>query len=196
MIFSVPFQLERGEKELIQIVNLIKAINRRIRAFLSVAGWKCIYGKQISVGSLPICGGKIFVEIFQSGRIILGKRLSVRRGFEIRATGEVVIGDGCFFNNHCTLTALQSIRIGNNCIFGENVSIYDQNHAFRDKAQLIKEQGYTIAPVTIGNNVWVGSNVTILKGVKIGDNSVIGANCVVYKNVPANTIVKLNVQYD
>jgi acetyltransferase-like isoleucine patch superfamily enzyme len=45
------------------------------------------------------------------------------------------------------------------------------------------------APIIIGNNVWIGSNSTILPGVVIGDNSIIGAGSVVTKNVPSNVIV-------
>ena len=45
------------------------------------------------------------------------------------------------------------------------------------------------APIHIGNNVWIGSNATILQGVTIGDNAVIGAGAVVTKDVAANTIV-------
>lgn len=46
-----------------------------------------------------------------------------------------------------------------------------------------------ISPVRIGNNVWIGVRVIILKGINIGDNSIIGAGSVVTKNVPNNSIV-------
>jgi hypothetical protein len=48
------------------------------------------------------------------------------------------------------------------------------------------------APVKIGNRVWVGANVIILKGVEIGDDAVIGAGSVVVKNIPARTIAADN----
>ena len=43
-------------------------------------------------------------------------------------------------------------------------------------------------PITIGNNVWIGGNATILPGVNIGDNSVIGAGSVVTKDIPSNVL--------
>lgn len=79
--------------------------------------------------------------------------------------------------------------IGNGCIFGENVRIYDHNHKFSDTQKSIKEQGYTVKPVLIGDHCWIGSNVTILQGVQIGNNCVIGANCLIYKDIESNTVV-------
>ena len=43
-----------------------------------------------------------------------------------------------------------------------------------------------------GNNCWICTNAVILKGVEIGDNSVIGAGCVIYRDIPANSVVKSN----
>ena len=47
----------------------------------------------------------------------------------------------------------------------------------------------TPAPIVVGNNVWIGSHATILKGVTIGDGAIVAAGAVVTKDVPANTIV-------
>jgi len=57
---------------------------------------------------------------------------------------------------------------------------------------LIRKQSKVDSPIIIGNNVWIGANVTILKGVKVGDNSIIGAGSVVVKNIPKNCIVAGN----
>ena len=46
------------------------------------------------------------------------------------------------------------------------------------------------APVHIGDNVWLGANAVVLKGVTIGDNAVIAANSVVSKDVPPNTLYR------
>ena len=86
-----------------------------------------------------------------------------------------------FFNNYCSVCAQNEICIGDGTIFGENVKIYDHNHVYKDPSVLIKHQGYTSAPIHIGKHCWIGSNVTILKGVTIGDNCVIGAGCVFIK---------------
>lgn len=120
------------------------------------------------------------------------KKISFRKNFNIRISkhGYLEIGQGCFFNNDCSINVMGKIIIGDNCIFGENVKLYDHNHIFNKTNELIKNQGMKIGKIEIGNNCWIGSNVTILKDVIIGNNVVIGANCLINENIPSNSIVK------
>lgn len=124
-------------------------------------------------------------------KLEFGTKVTYRKGFSliIGNKGEVKIGDKVFFNNYCSLNALESITIGKGTIFGENIKVYDHNHCYKDRTRLIKEQGYTSAPIHIGEHCWIGSNTIILKGVTIGNNVVVGANCVIYKDVPSDCIV-------
>lgn len=117
--------------------------------------------------------------------------LSFRNGFHlvIEKSGRITIGKNVFFNNYCTIASLSSISIDDGTIFGENVKIYDHNHCYKDTDKLIKDQGYTTAPISIGKHCWIGSNVVILKGVTIGDNCVIGAGCVIHKDIPSGSVV-------
>lgn len=64
-----------------------------------------------------------------------------------------------------------------------------KNTTFRKNFGLYLEKG---ASIKIGNNCWICTNAVILKGVEIGDNSVIGAGCVIYRDIPANSVVKSN----
>ena len=134
---------------------------------------------------------KLYYKLIYGSKLKMGKNLQFRKGFSLLldGVGRVVISANVFFNNYCTVCAQNGIYIGEGTVFGENVKIYDHNHVYSDPDVLIKHQGYTSAPIHIGKHCWIGSNVTILKGVTIGDNSVIGAGCVIYKNVPKNTVV-------
>ncbi len=134
---------------------------------------------------------KLYYKLLFGSRVIMGRNLQFRKSFTLLLDGDglVKIGDDVFFNNMCTVCALNEIRIGDGTIFGENVKIYDHNHKHSDPSIMIKQQGYSTAPIYIGKHCWIGSNVTILKGVTIGDNSVIGAGCVIFKDIPANSIV-------
>lgn len=124
----------------------------------------------------------------KDSKLILGRNFYCRDNVILNvANGKLQIGDGVFFNNNCSLNCRDSIIIGNDCLFGEGVKIYDHDHEFRKKG-LIKEQGFVKEGISIGNNVWVGSNCVILKGVTIGDNVVISAGTIVRENVPDNCI--------
>jgi acetyltransferase-like isoleucine patch superfamily enzyme len=91
------------------------------------------------------------------------------------------IGNNCGFSG-TVIGAFTTIKIGDNVRCGANTLITDSDwHPGDSRVGPAK-------PVTIGNNVWLGINVIVLKGVEIGDNSVIGANSLVTKNIPANVI--------
>lgn len=100
---------------------------------------------------------------------------------------EIVIGDDGWLNNSTSLCAVQSIRIGDRCRIGDLVAIMDTDFHEINPASRDRSVG-TVKPVTIGNNVWIGSRAMILKGASIGDNSVIGAMSVVTSNIPANCV--------
>lgn len=93
---------------------------------------------------------------------------------------KIKIGNNCGFSGTSIGAAIE-ITIGNNVFIGANSIITDFDwHSERSNT---KPQ-----PVRIYDNVWVGVNCTVLKGVTIGENSVIGANSLVVKDIPANVI--------
>ena len=79
------------------------------------------------------------------------------------------------------------IEIGDNVLIAPNVGIYTAGHAL-DPALRVQAHAEYAIPVKIGNNVWIGADVTICPGVTIGDNSVIGAGAVVTKSIPGNSL--------
>lgn len=135
---------------------------------------------------------KALYKLVYGEKVTFGKHATFRKNFNIsiEGSGEVIIGDNCFFNNDCSLNALERIVIGDDTIFGESVKIYDHNHRFMEFNKKIMSQGYNKAAVIIGKDCWIGSNVVILKGVTIGDNSIIGAGSIITKNIPEGSIVK------
>jgi acetyltransferase-like isoleucine patch superfamily enzyme len=140
----------------------------RAKGALAIGWYKTVYG-----GALKLAG-----------------ELKARKGFSllIEPGGSVSIGRGVFFNNYCSINCRASVTIGDHCMFGEGVRIYDHNHRFGVRDAPIAEQGFTCAPVSIGNNCWIGSNVVILKGATVGDNCVVGAGCVVSGKIPPDSV--------
>ncbi|OIL34710.1 hypothetical protein ATW97_07290 [Oenococcus oeni] len=133
----------------------------------------------------------IYYKIIFGKKVIFGKSFRMRGGMKLFIDeGQITFGDNVFINNGFSASSTVGISIGDDALIGENVKIYDQNHVFDNRSQIIRKQGFKAAKVRIGNNCWIASNVTILAGVNIGDNVVIGANCLVYKNIPSNSVVK------
>ncbi len=96
----------------------------------------------------------------------------------------ITFGDGCYVNFNCNFVDDGNITIGDKVMFGPAVTIATVGHPLNPN---YREYMYT-APVTIGNNCWIGANVTICPGVTIGENSVIGAGSVVVHDIPANCV--------
>lgn len=131
-------------------------------------------------------------------KVEFGYSVNFRNNFRVSLSDKarLKIGDGCFFNNDCSINVKKSVEIGKNCIFGENVKIYDHNHKFNRREKKIKDQGYSCAKIEIGDNCWIGSNAIILKGAKIGNNVVVSAGAIISSEIPSDVIVKNEKKYE
>lgn len=140
---------------------------------------------------------KCYYRLLYSKAIRIGKKVTWRKRFNllIDKGAKIEIGDNCFFNSDCSLNSMGKITIGSDCLFGEGVKIYDHNHKFRNPNIPIKDQGFSVGTVSIGNHCWIGSNVVILKGASIGDDCVIGAGCIISSSILKNTIVRNYNEY-
>ena len=98
----------------------------------------------------------------------------------------IKIGKDFYANHNLVILDAIDVKIGNNVFIGPNCGIYTAGHPINYNERNI---GLEYAKkVTIGDNVWIGGNVTILPGVTIGNNVTIGAGSVVVKDIPDNSI--------
>ena len=150
--------------------------------------YKILYGSRIQMAKINSLKGRIEIDLFSDAKCRIGNFLMTAGPFYIKCTdkAEITIGDNCFFNHNCSLTAAENIVIGNQCMFANNFVVVDHDHDRKD-GKILKE--LVSAPVKIGNNVWCGANVTVLKGVTIGDGAVIAAGSVVNRDVAAYSVV-------
>ena len=99
----------------------------------------------------------------------------------VHQNASLTIGNNCGFSA-TSIGCFEDISIGNNVRVGANTTITDSDwHASDSRTHGPK-------PVTIGNDVWIGANVMVLKGVSIGNNVIIGAGSVVSTDIPDNCI--------
>ncbi|KLV03717.1 galactoside O-acetyltransferase [Photobacterium aquae] len=98
----------------------------------------------------------------------------------------IKVGSGFYANHGCTILDCAPITIGNNCLLAPGVVIATAGHPL-DPVERASGEEFAKA-ITIGNNVWLGANVTVCPGVTIGDNVVVGAGSVVTKDLPPNTV--------
>ena len=125
-----------------------------------------------------------------------GKNLWVTAPFFVDYGNNIYFGNNCEVNMNCTFLDDNIIRIGDNALIAPNVQIYTAFHPTNalDRFWEPREDGSfefcktQTAPVTIGNNVWIGGGAIIMPGITIGDNVVIGAGSIVTKDIPDNTI--------
>ena len=139
--------------------------------------------------------------------VVIGDHVSCYAGcqFAIETNGRCSIGDFTLMNA-AFLMGEERIEIGSHCLISWNVAIADSDFHPLDAAQRrIDAQALApffesrpprpklhSAPVIIGDNVWIGMNAVVLKGVTIGENSVIAAGAVVAKSVPRDVVVAGN----
>lgn len=98
----------------------------------------------------------------------------------------VSIGESFYSNYNLTILDGAKVTFGDNVFIAPNCVFSTAGHAI-DSEQ--RNQGLEIAlPITVGNSVWIGANVTVLPGVTIGNDVIIGAGSVVNKDIPDGVI--------
>lgn len=120
--------------------------------------------------------------------------------FDLEGDGITLhIGDNCRMGDNVHIVAYQNVTIGNECLLASKIFISDTSHGVYNITGA--ENGPDVppndkklyfSPVSIGDRVWIGENVCILKGVSIGNGSIIGANSVVTKSIPNGCIAAGN----
>lgn len=112
----------------------------------------------------------------------------------LRPGAKLIVGSGVRMSG-TTICAAESITIGDRCVIGANVTIVDTDfHALDAVARASQDDFHftTHKPVEIDDDVFIGGNSLILKGVKIGRQAVIGAGSIVVKDIPAGMMAAGN----
>ena len=126
-------------------------------------------------------------------KIIIGRDSVIEDGVVFKITKPfttdnlITLGNGVFVGNGCEFNCNTTIVIGDNCLIASRCTFVDTGHEI-DPNVNINKQPLTIAPILLEEDVWIGTQSVILKGVKIGKGSIVGAGSVVNKSIPAYEI--------
>lgn len=116
----------------------------------------------------------------------MGKETIITPPFWCDYGYNITVGDYFYSNHGMIITDGAKVTFGDNVFVAPNCCFTTAEHAIDPE---MRKAGVEIAkPITVGNNVWIGSGSTILAGVEIGDNTVIGAGSVVTKSIPSNVV--------
>jgi acetyltransferase-like isoleucine patch superfamily enzyme len=130
---------------------------------------------------------KSHLELGENSKLIVNGRFSFfsNSRISVNKNAILILGKG-YVNNNAGIHCFNKITIGNNVVISENVMIRDSdNHKLYENGL----EKIVSKPIEIKDNVWIGMNCVILKGVIIGEGAVIAAGSVVTKSVPAGCLV-------
>jgi acetyltransferase-like isoleucine patch superfamily enzyme len=125
------------------------------------------YTVEITIGDNVIFGENVFLKMTQGGILEIGDNVKIHKN------ANFIINKGF-------------LSIGKNSFIGPSVQIINGQYIKEKPKTLLGSMGSTTSDIVIGQNVWIGANCILLKGVQIGNNSIVGAGSVVTKSIPPN----------
>lgn len=129
-------------------------------------------------------------EMLKSWLGSTGEYIMMEPNFVCDYGSNIHVGENFYANFNQTFLDVCEIRIGDNAMIGPNCQLLTPLHPL-DAEERIAGLEYG-APITIGDNVWLGGGVTILPGVTLGDNVVVGAGSIVTKSFGNNVAIAGN----
>lgn len=171
----------------------------------SIFAVRFLYGEPLFRSQCESVGKGLWMEKLPDlqgrGRIVLGENVqlsgkpTIAFARHLEEIPEFVVGDNTFIAHNTVFGIARSIRIGKRCLIAGGTTIIDNDgHPLDAERRRRHEKLHRdeIHPVVIGDDVWLGGSVVVLKGVTIGDRAVVASRAVVTKNVEADTVVAGN----
>lgn len=152
---------------------------------------KCIFktmGMKIGYGtSIP----SLFIT--WPHQVSVGNNCQLEHGIYLKYDGiyssgpSILISDNVFIGSGCEFNCNHGIKIGKYSNIASGCRFIDHDHGIKPDIR-IGDQPSVSMPIVLEDDVWLGCNVVVLKGVQIGQGAVVGAGAVVTKSIPSNEI--------
>lgn len=132
------------------------------------------------------------VELFADrhlGRLVLGRWIHLGVDTALRChEGTLSVGDKAVLGRNVSINCYLDVEVGAAALFADDIYVSDFDHKFTSLNVPIKDQGIAKSRVRIERDVWLGTKVTVARGVVIGEGAVVGANAVVTHDLPPYSV--------
>ena len=164
----------------------------RLHGALRTFFWRIVlrvWQPSLRLGKGVFIGRNVRFRIYNGGSISVGERTGLEDNVLLHVEGgKISIGNDGFIGWGCQVVSFQEVRIGDDALIAAYCVVRDFEHGTAPNGIPMRKQPPTVAPIEIGDDVWLGAHVTVTAGCKIGSGAVVGANGVVTKDIAANTI--------
>jgi len=126
-------------------------------------------------------------------QVSIGNKCQLEQNIHFKYDGiwqkgpNIIIGNNNFIGSNVEFNIKKNIKIGDNSLIASGTKFIDHDHGI-SLGEIMKIQQCVEKPIIIGEDVWIGCNAVILKGVVIGDGAIVAAGAVVNKSIPPNEI--------
>ena len=153
--------------------------------------FKIKFNKRIKNNSFVVLQKNVQLIVEEGGVLVFNKNVTIKANsvIYVKRNAKIVFGYSSSTGHHTEISSNNCIEIGSDVIMGAYTYITDSNHGYKDKKVPIRKQHMEVGETKIGNNVWLGRNVMILKDSIVGDNSVVAAGSVVTHKFDSNKII-------
>jgi len=154
--------------------------------------WRNIYYRALGVR----IHGYVWMRAIEISRnwtdIVIEDGVALDKGVVLLCSGppqanKLIIRSGTYVNRYTIFDAHTQLEIGRDCMIGPHCYVTDADHG-TDPGKSVKEQSMKKSSVIIEDEVWLGTNVVVLPGVRIGKGAVVGAGSVVTRDLPSNSV--------
>jgi acetyltransferase-like isoleucine patch superfamily enzyme len=141
----------------------------------------------VEIGAGVVLGARVNVWCSPGGRIVIGDGVVILGHSTISAEPDALaaVGAGTFIGGYTMIAAKEHVTIGRECMLAEMIAIRDHDH---DPAHPPLSGGMLVAPITVGDRVWIAAKASVGRGVTIGDDAVIAAHAFVSQSVPPDAL--------
>jgi acetyltransferase-like isoleucine patch superfamily enzyme len=153
--------------------------------------WYRLRYRRLTIGRDVQIRGR--VRLRRGVTVVLGDRCRLNKLVRFAGPGEVTVGADCLLNGSW-IGCWTTVTVGARSLLSDCELVDNTFHNLDPARRHEPPAAHTRAPITVGDNVWIGGGALVLKGVTIGRDAVVGAATVVREDVPAGVVVIGNPQ--